>query len=301
MVEEPLVSVIVPTYNRATLIARALRSVLAQTYQNIEVIVVDDASSDTTTEVVASLQDGRIKYIRHDANRGGAAARNTGISAASGSFIAFQDSDDEWVSDKLEKQVRVLLAAPAKVGVVYCGFWKVTPQERSYIPSDVPLKAGYIYPALVDGNFIGMPTVVVRAECLDAVGGFDESLPRLQDWELFIRLSRRFEFSFIDEPLVTAYHTEGSISTNGAALVKALQILLERHYVDMPEHLWPSKAKVHYAVGSLMCQQGDFAAGRVHLRHAARLQRHNLKYLGKFGLTFLGSNIFQRLLGSRGA
>lgn len=101
----PKVSVIIAAYNRAHLIGRALRTVLEQTYNDFEVIIVDDASTDNTENVIKSFDDARIKYIRHDKNKGAAAAWNTGIRASKGEYIAFQDSDDEWAEDKLEKQM----------------------------------------------------------------------------------------------------------------------------------------------------------------------------------------------------
>lgn len=100
----PTVSVVIPTYNRAHLVGRAIQSVLNQTYQDFEIIVVDDGSTDNTEEVVKSFNDPRIRYIRHDQNRGGSAARNTGIKMARGEYIAFQDSDDEWLPEKLESR-----------------------------------------------------------------------------------------------------------------------------------------------------------------------------------------------------
>ena len=99
----PLVSIIVPTYNRAGVLSRAIRSIFSQTYSNIEIIIVDDASCDDTGNVVESFMDDHIHYIRHDKNQGGSASRNTGIRSAKGSFIAFLDDDDEWLPEKLEK------------------------------------------------------------------------------------------------------------------------------------------------------------------------------------------------------
>ncbi len=120
--KRPTVSVIIPTYNRAHLLGRAIESVLDQTYQDFEIIVVDDASADETEEVVKSFGDDRINHIRHQKNKGGSAARNTGIKAARGEFIAFLDSDDEWVPKKLEKEIDRLQTLSNEVGVVYSGF-----------------------------------------------------------------------------------------------------------------------------------------------------------------------------------
>lgn len=116
------VSVIIPTYNRAHLLGRAIQSVLAQTYEDFEIIVVDDASTDVTEQVVKSFADDRINYIRHQKNKGGSSARNTGIKAAKGEFIAFLDSDDEWVPKKLEKEINRLQTLSNEVGVFYGGF-----------------------------------------------------------------------------------------------------------------------------------------------------------------------------------
>jgi len=128
---DPIVSVIIPTYIRAHVLAKAIQSLLNQTYQDFEIIVVDDGSIDNTEEVVKSFNDPRIRYIRHKENCGGSAARNTGIRAAYGECIAFQDSDDEWLPEKLEKQMQVFENAPAEVGVVYTGFRRIQGRSKA--------------------------------------------------------------------------------------------------------------------------------------------------------------------------
>jgi glycosyltransferase involved in cell wall biosynthesis len=115
----PTVSIIIPTYNRSRLLARAVKSVLNQTYQNFELIIVDDASTDNTEEVVGSFNDERIKYVRHEKNKGEAVARNTGIKAARGEYIASHDSDDEWLHEKLAKRIRAFENCSPEIGVVY--------------------------------------------------------------------------------------------------------------------------------------------------------------------------------------
>jgi glycosyltransferase involved in cell wall biosynthesis len=129
---KPTVSVIIPTYNRAHLIGRAIQSVLKQTYQDFEVIVVDDGSIDNTEEVVKKIQENRVYYYKHDKNKGGSAARNTGISLAKGEYIAFQDSDDEWLPEKLEKQIGVFNNQTKNVGVVYTGFYRIEGNNKTY-------------------------------------------------------------------------------------------------------------------------------------------------------------------------
>jgi len=225
------ISVIVPTYNRAPLIKRALQSVLDQDYPDLEAIVVDDCSSDNTQEVVKSFNDPRIKFIKHLQNKGANAARNTGIRAASGNYIAFQDSDDEWLPGKLTKQIEAFKDAPDDIGVVYTAFWRIEDRERTYTPAkDVLTTDGYLLEELLKRNFITTQSILVRKECLETVGLFDESMPRLQDWELLLRLAERYRFRFIDEALVNLYHTSDSITTNQKALTNALVLLLEKHH-----------------------------------------------------------------------
>lgn len=226
----PSVSVIIPTFNRSSLLNRSISSVLDQTYQDFEIIVVDDASSDNTENVVRSLVDPRIRYIKHDTNRGGSAARNTGIKVALGEFIAFQDSDDEWLPEKLEKQMKILASAPTHVGVVYTGFWRIQGDNREYIPSvEQQVKEGNIHRELLKGNFVTTQAVIVKKECFQKAGMFDESLPRLQDWELFLRIAKLYEFRYVPEPLVKSFFTEGSISSNPKALINAIEIILNKH------------------------------------------------------------------------
>ena len=229
----PYVSVVIPTYNRATLLGRSIKSVLNQTFQDFEIIVVDDASADKTEEVVLSIGDPRIQYLKHETNRGGAAARNTGIKAAKGEFIAFQDSDDEWLSDKLEKQVKILANAPPNVGVVYTGFWRIQGDNKEYIPGPaIQIKEGNIYRELLKENFVTTQAVLAKKECFQQAGVFDETLPRLQDWELFLRIAKHFEFRYVPEPLVHSFFTEGSISSKPKNLIKALEIILEKNLAE---------------------------------------------------------------------
>lgn len=130
---KPTVSIIIPTYNRSQLIARAVKSVLNQTYQNFELIIIDDGSTDNTRELVTSFNDERIRYIRHEENKGEAAARNTGLKAARCDYIAYQDSDDEWLPEKLARQIELLQDASPEVGVIYTGFWKAENHRRTYV------------------------------------------------------------------------------------------------------------------------------------------------------------------------
>jgi glycosyltransferase involved in cell wall biosynthesis len=232
VVNVPRVSVILPTYNRARELPRAILSVLDQTFDDLELIVVDDASDDDTEQVVRKLGDPRIRYLRHDHNRGGGAARNTGIEASEAPWVGFQDSDDAWLPAKLETQIAAIDAAPAEVGAVYCSYWRLHAGGRRVLtpPAGVPPRSGRIHLALLRESFIGTPALLARRDALDRVGLFDERLPRFQDWELMIRLSRDFEVRFVDQPLVEARFADGNITAgHNRALVEAESRILDKH------------------------------------------------------------------------
>lgn len=267
----PKVSVIIPTYNRAHLIGRAIKSVLEQTYQDFEIIVVDDGSTDNTDEVVRDFGDERIRYIRHEKNKGGATARNTGIKAAKGEFIAFQDSDDEWLPEKLDKQMQVFENVPAKVGVVYTGFWRIKGGKKTYRPSaKIIRKEGDIHNELLKGNFATTQTTVVRKECFEKAEMFDERLLRLQDWELFIRISKFYEFKCVDEPLVVSYFTPDSISANYDALIKAHKLILEKHFEDIKKDK-KTLANHHLGIGTSLCMNKEIGEGESYFAKAFKI------------------------------
>lgn len=253
----PKVSVVIPTYNRAHVIRRSLYSVLSQTYENIEVIVVDDASTDNTAEVVASFQDARVIFLRQASRTGAAAARNIGIQTASGDYLAFQDSDDEWLCEKLEKQMSVMQRAADTVGVVFSGFLRFENKSAVYLPLGSATETnGRILGALLRGNFVTTQAVLVKKACLDKIGLFDESFPRLQDWELFIRLAVQYDFICIDEPLLIAFHSKQSITAEKASFPVALKQLLAKHEQLFRQH--PLSMAKHY----LMLAYCDIRSGR---------------------------------------
>lgn len=212
---KPLVSVIIPTYNRSDLLLRAIRSVLEQTYKNVECIVVDDASIDNTEVVVRQFTDDRLIYLRHETNRHASAARNTGIAYAKGDLIAFLDDDDEWMSRKLEKQVELLLSLHEKVGMVYC-WMDYFDQKGNLIKEHHPKLKGYVFhDVLYVQRLGGCPTLLVRRDVVEKVGGFDETLPRGNDGDFIRRVCRQYEVDYVPESLVKVYvgHGKGRIST----------------------------------------------------------------------------------------
>ena len=295
MANNSLISVIIPTYNRAALLGRAIRSVLKQSYRNIEVIVVDDASTDYSKAVVKRLSDKRLSYIRHERNMGGAEARNTGIKAAKGQYIAFQDSDDEWMPDKLEKQIQVFNSADADIGVVYCGFLYVRGNDRKYIPARAVIKRKEnVYEQLLNENFVSTQTLLVKREVFDRVGIFDGNLPRYHDWELVIRMAEEYAFGFVDEPLVLVYSPPVSITANGITRVKAREIILEKHYASLSKY--PSiLARQFRDLGNFKCVYDSCSSGRVFLLKAIQTKPTYLSALLAYLLSFAGKWLYRKI------
>lgn len=289
-------SVIVPAYNRAKLIRRSIQSILNQGYRDFELIVVDDASTDGTEEIVKGFQDPRIRYIRHDKNRGASAARNTGVKAAKGGFIAFQDSDDEWFPEKLEKQMKAFEAASPDVGIVYTGFWRLEGNKKIYTPSPfLKHKEGAIHKDLLKGSFVSTQTIVVRKECFKKAGLFDETLPRLQDWELVLRLSKHYKFKHIDEALLNAYFTPYSISASNKSHIKAFESIITKHFEDFNKNK-KILAKHYFSIGIFLCIDGEFKKGRNYFLKAIKLNPTNISYLTIAFLSLLSKNIFNAVI-----
>jgi glycosyltransferase involved in cell wall biosynthesis len=291
---QPLVSVIIPTYNRAHLLSRAIRSILDQTYQNFEIIVVDDRSSDNTEEALRNIRDERIKYIRHEENRGAPAARNTGIKAAQGEFIAFQDSDDEWLPSKLEKQMKEFEIGPSNLGVVFSGYWLNDKNRRSRRPPLYLKKTdGEIHDALLEANFVATPTAVVRRECFRKAGLF-ESLPRLQEWELWLRISKFYSFKHVNEPLVNVYHQPDSISRNTNAFIIARKFILTKYFEEISKT--PELLKQHYFdIGTLLCLNHEVAKGRKYFLWALQINFFDVKIFLSTLASIFGQRTYDRV------
>ncbi|HUO76525.1 MAG TPA: glycosyltransferase family 2 protein [Thermodesulfovibrionales bacterium] len=195
----PTVSVIIPTFNRSQTIGRAIQSVLAQTFQDFEIIIVDDASTDGTKTIVEGLCGPLVRYLRHERNQGAAAARNTGISAAHGIYLAFLDSDDEWLPEKLSIQVTLLDDQSAGLDLSCSSFILVTNEsEREYIQTARP---DWFKRLLWTCDLGPGSTLVVRRECADRVGFLDEKLSRLEDWDWLLRLSKKHTIAVVEKPL----------------------------------------------------------------------------------------------------
>jgi glycosyltransferase involved in cell wall biosynthesis len=227
----PRVSVVIPAYNRAAFIEAAVETVLAQTFTDYEVIIVDDGSQDDTATVCAHLcsRDGRVRYFYQE-NRGLSAARNFGIREARGEFLAFLDSDDLWEQTKLAKQVAIM-ETDANVGVVYCD-WADFDQSGRRTPGVHPPELGFptIYENLLYNNVIhgSASAVLIRTECFERVGLFDESLQCLEDWDMWLRIATKYRFAKVPEVLVYLLQHSQQMQRNSQRMADALLALVEK-------------------------------------------------------------------------
>jgi glycosyltransferase involved in cell wall biosynthesis len=210
----PAVSIVIPTRNRIDLLDRAINSVINQTYTDWEIIVVDDASTDQTESTMSAKQSEQIRYTRLQNRSGGAVARNIGIGNSNGDLIAFLDDDDEWLPEKLQKQIDCI-RQDKQIGICYTGRKTV---RKGNLIFGFGKNYSFKYPpgedqfkAIMSDNFIGITSsVMIPRKILKEINGFDELLPCFQDYDLYIRIMKHWKAVGINEPLVR-YHLDGNI------------------------------------------------------------------------------------------
>ncbi len=207
MPTSPVVSVVIPTHNRAAMLKEALDSVLAQEGAGaefpIEIVVVDDASSDDTPTVVQAYP--HVRYIRLPTNRGHSAARNAGITASTGRYLAFLDDDDVWLPYWLRIMVPALESHPCEA-LAYGQVIMRTPESEHVLPHPESAPSGSVLGPLLMGNFVPTMAVLVRREAIERIGGFDEEIPGVEDYDLWIRLARDVHFLFVATPVAVYRH-----------------------------------------------------------------------------------------------
>ncbi|HEX2219826.1 MAG TPA: glycosyltransferase family 2 protein [Gemmatimonadales bacterium] len=280
---DPTVSVVIPAYNRAATIRAAAESVLRQTWTDFELLIIDDCSTDSTFEEAKALDDPRIRLLRNARNRGAGGTRNAGIAAARGRWIAFQDSDDEWLPRKLEKQMARLLAPGANLPAAYCGMLVIgTIRDRldgaggrpaiRYIPRpEIASVEGDLLPTLIRGNVVSTQTLVVRRDVIQALGGFDESFRALEDRELAIRLAQAGPIACVDEPLVLQRFSPNSLTRDLALQAEAKTRMVEKHLETMrryPDQL----AGFYYSIAYDHRLAGNVPAARAMLARARAIR-----------------------------
>jgi len=246
MNELPLMSVIIPTYNRAGLINRALQSVLNQSYPNVEIVIVDDASTDDTERVIAELKLPNTTYCKNKVNMGSQASRNIGIKLSRGQYINFLDSDDELMPQKLELQYRTFLKSSPDVGVVYsyCG----TVDDASKVENEWCFNLqGNIYKQLLRSPSIDFITPLVKRECLEKIGFLDELVASYQEWDTLLRISKYYRFQLVPEKLaVYHYHSGETISKDIGKDLLGYVYIVKKHRRDILRNCSRAVMAHHY-------------------------------------------------------
>jgi glycosyltransferase involved in cell wall biosynthesis len=265
------VSVITPTYNRAETLPRAIESVLEQTHDSIEHVIVDDGSTDDTAAVVDRYDDERITYLELDGNNGANAARNEGIRVASGEYVAFLDSDDEYYPRKIDVCAGALDSLPDSYGGVFHGY-DIYRGETYLGPESTHEGAVTLIDlgeANVPGSFI---TTMFRASVFDEVGYLDEEMAASQDYEFYLRVARAYDLYGLGEVLAKHYRRADSISLDLDARRKAKVQLVARHDDVLTDR---RHAHHHYLLGLAHAERGEMGMARHELVRTIRLNPTN--------------------------
>ena len=269
-----LVSVIIPVYNREKTIKKAIESVLNQTYDNIEVIAVDDCSSDRSVEVIQNINDKRVRVITCQNNAGACRARNIGIENAKGDFIAFQDSDDLWHSDKLEKNIRYI--KERKVDGVFSALRRTENGREEIHPSYNLNEASDQFGRLLSFNCVSTQTIVVKREVCE-VCRFDTMFPRFQDWDFSLQILKNgFSMYYIEEPLVECYVMGDSITVNHEKGKKALAVFDHKYKKDLSAR--PKYGSEFYFRAAVMMEKLGYN-GKKYFKNAYMLNRNAGMYI----------------------
>jgi glycosyltransferase involved in cell wall biosynthesis len=254
------VSVVMPTYNRGPVIWRALHSVVAQTWRDLEVIVVDDASTDETVGVLTEQTrgDSRVRLVRHAQNKGAQAARNTGIKIAHGEWIAFLDSDDVWFPDSLEVRLDEATRTGARVVHSECDVLEAGAKDAR--PFGVPPMKGRIYAELLRRPGPMFQGLLVRKEALIRIGYLDESLIAYQEWDTAIRLARHDAFAYVSTPTFTYdCRSDDAISRHRLRAAVAYERIITKHRWPILRHLGPKALATHFRTAAGLYRAANHA------------------------------------------
>lgn len=281
-----LVSVIIPTYNRAALVLKAVQSVLEQTYQNFEIIVVDDGSIDNTEELVRNFKDDRIRYIRFNENQGAPFARNKGVKIAKGEYISFLDSDDYYLPNKLALQIDAF-KSNSDAGLVYSKFFIESSDTKKRVEyGSKTFESGHLFEKILLKSIpCRIQTWLIRKECFLSIGGFDEKLPMLQDRDFIVRFSYRYKLLGVPEPVAVVVFHKGIRISDASAKVNeyACNRVLDKisMLVETGGHspiLIKKMASLYYSIiGRAYLAEGNFSKARYYFLKALSSNPLNYK------------------------
>jgi glycosyltransferase involved in cell wall biosynthesis len=292
MINRPTVSVVIPTYNRAHLIGKAIQSVFNQSYQDFEIIIVDDGSTDNTEEIVKKFNDFRINYFFHKFNQGISAARNTGIKACQGKYIAFLDSDDEWLPEKLDKQMKIFEDESLEVGVIYTGNYYIDEKSKEIKKVNIPKKKGYIYEDLLKAEVgLNVSTVLVRKECFKKVGLFDKRIPTHEDLDMWIRIAKYYNFRYVKDLLVVSWTHLNQVTNNSEALIEGVKRIQTKYGKELRKRPYSYSIR-YFNLGNKLCHLGKTREGQKYFIKAISIYPFCIKYYIYMCSSLFGSKCF---------
>lgn len=244
--QKPLISIITPTYNRADFLGEAIDSVLAQTFDDFELIVVDDGSTDNTSSLVKEYSDHRIRYF-YQANQGQSVARNRALEKAKGEYICFLDSDNVWLENKLKKSLEVFKAHP-KVDVVYADCILIDEDGNELSRKNMKRYSGLIAKYMIKDNCVSMNTTMTKRECFNRFGGFDEDCKVADDYDLWLRFSGHYNFHYISEYFVNYRVMKNQISSDKKRRFDSNERIIKSFLKRFPDVLSKSEVQEGLAV-----------------------------------------------------
>jgi glycosyltransferase involved in cell wall biosynthesis len=304
--EAAKVSVIIPAYNSADYTVETVESVLAQTFRDFELIVVDDGSTDNTRAALAKFGDC-ITYIYKE-NGGACSARNLGIRSSHGEFVACLDCDDLWLPEKLERSV-AFLQERAELAMVFTPCYLIDEKGTTIGKTNYKMDLNRAYLALLRENYVTAPSVVMRRACLQHIGLFDERIFIPADWDLWLRLAREYSIDFIDEPLSKYRMVSNYTLRNIDQFEEETTYVVEKHFADTSRLCEGDReqilSRLNVIYGALYRDKKEGDKARDRLKRAIRMNPSSLEPYIHLCLSFLGlgtwrfaDRVKNRLLGS---
>jgi glycosyltransferase involved in cell wall biosynthesis len=270
----PKVSVVIPTYNRPVQLRNALSSLMNQTFRDFEAIIIDDSTDDRTKVFIENYPSSlkkNLKYFRREKKGGYPSAINFGIKASSGELIAFLDDDDEWLPEKLARQTALMDKLTSETGVVHSNcFTDELGEKFMYHPQNLSDQS---MSKLLEVDFIANSTAVIRKDCINKIGLFDERIEYGPDWDFYIRTSKEFKIAYIHEPLAILHFQPVGASRMGSSIekkTKGYEMIITKHW---SKFIKEKHALAHLAAitGSNLCLLHDYSKGRRYLKLACRM------------------------------
>jgi glycosyltransferase involved in cell wall biosynthesis len=263
----PLISVIIPAYNAEAFIERTLNSVLAQTYQNLEVIVIDDGSGDRTPQIVEAIaeRDRRVRLLQQF-NAGVAAARNLGIEQAKGEFIAPIDADDIWYPQNIERQAQLMLSSSSEIGLVYSWSVDIDEDDRLTGVCRAAQIQGNVYLTLICHNFLGNASAsLIRRVCFEKVGGYncrlkEQNAQGCEDWDLYLRIAEYYKFRVVPSFLIGYRKIHNSMSSDYSQMAQSHRLMLQavrQKHLKIPTVLFSLSSSSFYIYLARQCDQSN--------------------------------------------